>query len=209
MTAQLDEAIALAERVQAGNTRGIAAIERLKLLLETLPPQPAQVMTRPHWQRAALIHYAASFESVPNVGEPPSQNVEIQINGWLRSINAQVYVQFDQAAATSLIPLLFRWGSNNRWAAEANFRLNDRQGFQTTGHSEIFEPLERLTGDGSFPVPLDWNVLEKGDTIEVRLRSLLGDIFNAGELATVGIVGIRWAVISFGVEPLDHPSFKR
>jgi hypothetical protein len=59
-----------------------------------------------------------------------------------------------------------------------------------------------ISGDGCFDAAKDW-MLQKDQTIEVRIESTLGDL-QLGVAATALI--LRYVVVTFWAEELDQPS---
>ena len=75
------------------------------------------------------------------------------------------------------------------------------------GQAEILQDALSITGDGQFSAAIDWR-LQKDQTIEVRMRSKLLEIF-AGQVQENGVfedMQMRWVVITFWGEALRQPS---
>ena len=89
-----------------------------------------------------------------------------------------------------------------------NWRLDGRQGFISSGQSEILAPAVGLTGDGFWIAPMDWR-LQKDQAIEVRVRSRMLDFLTANlDPAFVDDADrtLRWIVVTFWAEEMNQPS---
>lgn len=215
MTSQpgnLAEIKALAQVVARGGHDAVGMGPLLAEKVRQLPPGRQLERSRPYIERASLLTLAASFENVPVDGTiPPSEVIRIPPwahDQWIRRGDAQAYIKFeDEAQAEAFAPLYERLGSNGRFWFEVNWRVDSKQGFIYGGRTEVLSSAVSITGDGTFPAPKDWP-LENNQTIEVRVRSLLGDYFTAAELEPLNLA-LRWIVVSFGAEPMQDAAKAR
>jgi hypothetical protein len=210
----LQDFLALVMRCAGSPADGVTLGPEIAEMEAMLPPPAAEILSRPHFERASLWTLGVSFENVDPDQEPPPQEILIPHDTWIRGVEAQVYPLYNAASDAELVlkTTLFTisaartLGMNLRGLFEANWRVDARQGFISSGTSEILESGAQITGDGSFSVPLDWR-LQKGQTIEVRLRSLIRNFLPAGlaDFTDADRV-LRWVVITFWGEEMKEPS---
>lgn len=208
---RIQDAIALADRMATTPADAVAMSGALVDTLRALPPSAGALLSRPRFDRATLWTLGTTFENVPVGGQQPPQIIRCQHDVWIRSVHAQAYPllePFDGSFnSLSLVVQLFRGlvftvGSNGRGLFKTNWRLDARQGFITSGQSEILAPAATITGDGRYPASKDW-MLQKDQTLEIRVESLLGD-YELGVADTALI--LRYLVVTFWAEELDQPS---
>ncbi len=206
----LQDAIALAQRMAQNPADSVVLAGQLVELLSSMPPAAGELLSRPAFERASLWTLGCSFENV-GLDEPPPQIIRCQHDVWVRGVTAQAYPELafaddDLATLTAAVQLFrqlrFSTGNNGRGLFETNWRLDAKQGFISKGMSEIVAPASMITGDGCWTAAKDW-MLQKDQTIEVRVRSLLGDLQLD---TTVENLSLRWVVVTFWVEELDQPS---
>ena len=206
----LQEAIALAQRMASNPADSVTLAGQLVDVLSGLPPAAGELLSRPFFERASLWTLGCSFENVGPTDEPPPQVIRCQHDVWIRGIVGQAYVRQGQPnqepddVIASLQFLRNMGGTNGRGLFEANFRLDGLQGFVSSGQSEILLPGTLLLGDGMWFAPMDWK-LQKDQAIEVRLRSLVGELGLSAFLAPDPIL-LRWATINFWAEELNQPA---
>lgn len=214
----LDEAIALADRIAANPAEGIKLSDMLADTIDRLPPEPAEILSRPAFERASLWTLATSFENVLPNGEAPPQTILCQHDVWVRGVVGVsiplIGLTGDPDISTLIEHLqLFRdgcatQGSNSRGLFEANWRVDARQGFISEGQSEILGPGSLVLGDGFWYAPLDWR-LQKDQTIEVRVASRMREFLPDSLGATFDDLTfriLRWVVVAFWAEELRQPS---
>jgi hypothetical protein len=204
----LEELEGLARTMAGSPAQAVSMAASMADKARELPPPRSELLSRPLWARGSLWTEGVSFEFVPNDGsESPPQIIRLQHDMWIRGVEACALFQaFDdpENLLEAQAGLNRSFGSQNRWAAEANWRVDARQGFVSSGQAEILAPLNTIAGDGSFSAALDWK-LQKDQTIEVRARSRLGDVL--GPIAKDEDNGflIRWLVVTFFGESLRMP----
>lgn len=210
----IQDAIALAQRMAQNPSDSIALSGQLVETIQALPPFAGELLSRPYFERASLWTLGCSFENVPATGAVPPQTIRMPHDVWIRAVQIQVYPQlapFDGSfaqlslAVQTLRALRFSVGDNGRGFARFNWRLDARQGFISNGQSEILAPGAIIAGDGCFPASKDWQ-LQKEQTIEIRIESLLGD-YNLGAQALTDVI-LRWAVVTFWAEETDQPQIQ-
>jgi hypothetical protein len=210
----LGDVLALVTRAAGNPADSVTMASEILELVQALPPTASAILSRPHFERASLWTLGVSFENVDPDTEPPPQEILIPHDTWIRSVQAQVYPLYNAASDDELLGKteLFNisaartLGMNLRGLFEANWRVDARQGFISSGTSEILESGIQITGDGAFTCPLDWR-LQKGQTIEVRLRSRIRDFLPAGlEGFTDADRVLRWVVLTFWGEELKQPA---
>jgi hypothetical protein len=179
----IQDAIALAQRMATTPADAVAMSSQLVETLQSLPPSPGELLSRPRFDRATLWTLGTTFENVPTTGQVAPQIIRCQHDVWIRSVQVQAYPllsPFDaNFASLSLIVQLFRAlrfsiGSNGRGLLRTNWRLDARQGFVSGGPNEVLASAALISGDGCYPAAKDW-MLQKDQTIEVRVESTLGD----------------------------------
>lgn len=216
----LDEAIALADRIAANPAEGIKLADMLADTVDRLPPEAADILSRPFFERASLWTLATSFEGVLADGEAPPQTILCQHDVWIRGVVAVSIPLIGLVSDPSIADLieqlqLFRdgcatQGANNRGLFETNWRVDARQGFISQGQSEILGPAALVAGDGFWAAPLDWR-LQKDQTIEVRVTSRMREFFpqTLGSTFPDNTFRIlRWVVVAFWAEELRQPSVR-
>jgi len=207
----LEEIEGLARTMAGSPAQAVSMAASMADKARELPPPQSELLSRPLWARGSLWTTGVSFEFVPNDGsESPPQIIRAQHDLWVRGVEACAIFQAFGNPATMLElqgGMRANFGDSNRWAAEANWRVDARQGFVSSGQAEILAPLNSIAGDGAFSAALDWK-LQKDQTIEVRARSRLGDVL--GPLATDLDDGfkIRWLAITFYGEVLRMPGVR-
>ncbi len=213
MGPSIQDVIALADRMATTPADAVAMSSTLVDALRTLPPPSGSLLSRPRFDRATLWTLGTTFENVETSGQQPPQIIRCQHDVWIRSVQAQAYPllnPFDGSfASLSLIVQLLRGltfsvGTNGRGLFKCNWRLDARQGFITTGQSEVLAPAATITGDGRWPAPKDW-MLQKDQTLEIRVESMLAD-YELG-VADSALI-LRWLVVTFWAEELDQPGIQ-
>ncbi len=215
----LNEAIALADRMAANPADAVSMADTLVSVIERLPPPSSALLSRPLFQRASLWSLGVSFENVLPNGEAPPEVILCQHDVWIRGVSICVIPQVTLPQSANLADLtarlrLFReacitQGTNNRGLVEANWRVDARQGFISEGQAEILAPGTLIAGDGFWSAPLDWR-LQKDQTIEVRIRSRMNQLFplSLGANFTDAQRVLRWVTVVFWAEELRQPSVR-
>lgn len=197
--ATLEEIQAIAERMQGGHVDALALSEELLDRTLTLPPSRSELLSRPYFERASKWTLVASFIDPPETAEAVPQNIELKRDMVIRGVECQIMLAQTEfptdAPAPVMGPLAAAYGCNNRYLGEMNFRVDSVQGFQSEGRAEVLERAVRITGDGTFSAPLDWE-LQMEQTIDVRFRSLLLEFFGAANIDTLGL-SIPWVIVTF------------
>ena len=150
---------------------------QLRDLVRNLPPDRGELLSRPAFERAALVSLCANFFDVPDGLETDPQQIRVPYDCWVRAVQciALPAVNATTVGAVGLFPTAFersqlsRYGTNFRGLVEVNWKLNGKQGFVSTGLAEILAPAPLVTGDGEHSAPLDWR-LQQEETIAVRCR---------------------------------------
>jgi hypothetical protein len=212
----IDDAIALSTRMAQSPADSVSLAPQLVQVLQSLPPPAGQLLSRPAFERATLFTLGCSFENVPiSAGSIGPQVIRCQHDVWIRGVQVQAYPSFFPITGQSLanvqqIANLFRQlrfsiGTNGRGLVQVNWRLDARQGFISRGSTgEILAPASLISGDGCFDAPKDW-ILQKDQTIEVRLQSLLDELgINTADANLI----LRWVTVCFWAEELDQPSIQ-
>lgn len=179
----LDDVKLCASRMAANAADAVTLVSTFSDLISRLQPAESILRSRPHFERGALWSYPALFEFVNPFQEPPMVVLKAQTDLWVRGVNATVIVGQIPPEGMEIAPILFyvlskTYGSNSRYLVECKWRLDSAQGFISRGTSETYAPAPLITGDGEFNAPLDW-VIEKDQTIEVNVRSLVAPIFGS------------------------------
>jgi hypothetical protein len=210
----LDDAIALAERMAQNPADAVTLAGQLAELVQSLPPGRSELLSRPAFERASLWSLATSFENIALGAEVGPQIIRCQRDVWIRGVQIQAYVQpladlvADYLAKLRVLERTCRTtGDNWRGAIEANWRLDAKQGFISTGQAEILGRGTLVAGDGFWNAPLDWR-LQKDQVIEVRVRNVLDRLIPVGasDVLVAADYTIRWCVVSFWAEELNQPS---
>lgn len=212
---ELEDLRAVLQKMSGSAADAVALAKTVPDMLRRLPPPAAQLMSRPHFERATLWSYVADFEDVRPDGETTPQVIRIQKDCWIRGVQVQVYAGFP-IEDPDLVNLVGLWatlqglsdayGNNNRALVELNWRIDSAQGFISTGTSETLERAALIAGDGQFSAALDWR-LQTEQTIEVRCRSLIRDFFPVALLSDAEAT-LRWVVVTFWGEQLEQPSVR-
>ncbi len=215
-----NEAIALADRMAANPVEATTHAQMLVDVLERLPPDASELLSRYYFERCSLWTLGVSFENVQPDGEAPAQNILCQHDVWIRGVVMTVVPLIDAGdSVTSIDDLIeqrlgllraacLSQGTNNRFAAEVNWRVDARQGFIAEGQSEILGPGPLVAGDGFWYAPLDWR-LQKDQTIEVRLASRMNEFVPPGteDFGEDDRI-LRWVTVNFWAEELKQPSVR-
>lgn len=216
-----DEAIALADRMASNPVEATTHAQALVDILERLPPDSAELLSRYVFERSSLWTLGVSFENVDPDGEAPTQNILCQHDVWIRGVVMTVIpkLRADQGSgiATFIASRLqvlraacLSQGTNGRFLAEVNWRVDSRQGFIQEGQSEILGPGTLVAGDGFWYAPLDWR-LQKDQTISVRLASRMRNFFpDTLDPAVYDDTDriLRWVTVNFWAEELNQPSVR-
>jgi len=213
----------LAERMSTSAVDAVQMAGQLSAMVNALGPDRGATLSRYRFDRASLWSLGVSFENVLPDEEAPSKVIRFNRDVWIRGVQAQGYQQFSfaeiQPTIDDLIEQeeLWRCIGSSRNTFENAWRIDDRQGFISQGQSEILAPAATITGDGFFPVPLDWR-LEREQSIEVRLRSRMLSIFPSTGASPVTFNNdvplpaaarvLRWVVVTFWAEEIDNPSIR-
>ena len=213
----LQDAIALAQRMAANPADSVVLAGQLADVIAGLPPSSGELLSRPVFDRASLWSLAAIFQNVEADGEPPPQVIRCQHDVWIRGVQIQAYPKWIgdsedvNLALQKILGNRLAFGNettNGRYFVEANWRLDARQGFISSGQAEILAPGDLVAGDGVWQAPMDWK-LQKDQTIEVRIRSRMNEIFpplldpetfNASDRILALVAVVFWA------EELNQPS---
>lgn len=209
----VDDAIALATRMAQNPADSVSFAQQLVEMLQSLPPPAGMLLSRPKFDRASLFSLGCSFENVPiSTGSIGPQVIRCQHDVWIRGVQIQAYPAFApitgqsfgtvQTIAALFRALRFSTGSNGRGMLRANWRLDAKQGFIARGVTETLAPGSLISGDGCWNAAKDW-ILQKDQTIEVRLQSMLDDI---GIGTADANLLLRWVTVVFWAEELKQPS---
>lgn len=204
------EARALAERMAASPADAVSFAGKLAELVQNLPPQKSELLSRYIFDRPGLWTLVASFENVETGPEAPPQIIRIQHDVWIRGVVGVAIPQLPIPSPDDFGLMLSqqcRFTTNNRDKFECNWRIDARQGFVGTGAGEILAPATLVTGDGFYVAPLDWR-LQKDQYIEVRLRSRFPEFIPAGLVQDPDALVLRWALVCFWAEELNQPSVR-
>lgn len=213
MPPSIQDVIALAQRMAQNPSDSVTMAPQLVDALQALPAFAGELLSRPHFERASLWTLGCSFENVPASGSVTPQVIRMPHDVWIRAVQVQVFPvlsPFDtnfaalSLAVSTMRALRFSTGDNGRGLARVNWRLDGRQGFVSSGQSEILAPAAIVSGDGCFPADKDWQ-LQKEQTIEVRLENLFADLQMG---ASADAMLLRWAVVTFWAEELDQPQIQ-
>jgi len=214
----IEQALSLARRMRADPSAAVALAPQLADLIDRLPPPAGELLSRPLFERATLYTEVVSFENVPPGAQPPPQSIRCQRDLWFRGVTAQAYPSLTAASAEALfaknlILKQFSKTTNGRNFFEVNWKLEGTQGFISRGaEAEILAPAVTVTSDGFFHAPLDWQ-LQANDTIQVRIRNAMRDLFPAtisSEIFSDAELTLRWVVVTFWAEePRTQPSVRR
>ncbi|MGH7605580.1 MAG: hypothetical protein ACRENK_16495 [Gemmatimonadaceae bacterium] len=209
----VDDVIALAQRMASNPADSVALSSQLVDMLAQMPPPASELLSRPKFDRASLWTLGCSFENVPSTGLVPPQIIRCQHDVWVRAVQIQVIpavlpllpadpdIADLQATLNILRSMVFSLGTNHRGLGAVNWRLDARQGFISSGQTEILAPAALVSGDGRYPAAKDWK-LQKDQTIEVSIQNRLGSVgfeTNADPI-------LRWVTVCFWVEELEQPS---
>jgi len=183
-------------------------------LIQALPPEQSEILSRPAFERGALWTMGVSFENVGPDDSPPPQNVLMPHDMWIRGVNAQAYWRFPVSDANGALSFAAILGAsksnqpNNRGLFEVSWRIDAKQGFISSGQAEINASAQLVTGDGAFSAPMDWR-LEKNQIVEVRLQSRMREFLPTGLVDVTDADRIlRWVVVTFWGEELRQPSIQ-
>lgn len=210
----LQDALSLAERMSADPALAVNLAGSLRDTIRRLPPPSEILQSRPEFQRCAKWTYGTTFFDIDPGDEAPAQEIRLPHRAWIRGVVAQAYFQVVQAQynadALEQRLQLFRAicatsGTNGRGLFEVNWRLNGKQGFTSRGaRGEILSPGALAAGDGFYYAPLDWQ-LEREDTIEIRIRSRMNELFPPAFFGAVaGNDVLRWVAVCFWAEELPE-----
>lgn len=177
-----------ASRMASNAADALNLVPAFAELVEGLQPADSLLRSRPEFERGALWSYPALFEFVEANSEQPLQVLTAQTDLWIRGVNCTVITGFQQGSGGAAEGLIFSvlsllYGRNSRFIIEAKWRLDEAQGFISRGTSETFAPAVLITGDGEYNAPLDW-VIEKDETIEVSIRSLVPQLLGTAQPET-------------------------
>lgn len=185
---------------------------QLRNMVQSLPPPHNELISRYRFARAGLWSYAANFFEVGENLEPPVEVIEMPHDSWIRSVQAFALPRLDpdyvaetdlDAAARQRKLLGQATGTNFRGLVELNWRINARQGFISSGTGEVQSPATMIAGDGLRSADVDWR-LQKQDTIEVRARSRVGQIFAPSVEPAIDRT-LAWVCVIFWAEELPQP----
>lgn len=202
LPATLDEVIALTDRMAANPADAVQLAPTLSERIASLPPANSELMTSPRFHLNSKWSYAAIFQNVPVNGVSVPFPIRLPHDTWIRGVVSQVYPGIVLGEDPSVRLLLNReiarsYGANGRWAVTANWRVDARQGFISSGASqEIFSELALLTGDGFWTAPLDWR-MQKDQTIEVTIRNQITGVIPQSPDFADGDYEIPLCVVTF------------
>jgi hypothetical protein len=210
------DVITVARRMAGNPADSVTLASQLAEMIRALPPDSAEVLSRQVFDRASLWTLGVSFENVdPSGGEVPPQEIRIPHDMWIRGVVGQAYLKlgstdsdsgdiFEKVEALALVRNTI--GTNGRGFFESNWRLDGKQGFISSGQSEILAPASVIMGDGFFVADMDWQ-LQKNQVIEVRLRSRVNALFppNMETSFSAEEKILRWVTVNFWCEELDQP----
>ncbi len=183
----------------------------LRELVRGLPPDQAELLSRPAFERAGLVSLCANFFDVPEGAETTPQTIRIPYDCWIRGVEALAITQINEETVRAVGNLLLptqersawiRYGTNMRGIFEVNWKLNGKQGFISTGLAEILAPATLVTGDGHWSVPLDWQ-LQQEDEIAVRVRNRIDRFMPATCVNQPVETTIPWVAVVFWAEDVS------
>jgi hypothetical protein len=208
----VQDVITVARRMAQNPADSVTLASQLADMIRALPPDAAEVLSRQKFERASLWTLGVSFENVLPNGEVPPQEIRIPHDMWIRGVCAQAYwrLKGDDDTGSKIELQAFAnvgvFRPNGLGLFETNWRLDGKQGFISSGQSEILAPAALIAADGFFTAPMDWR-LQKNQTIEVRLRSRMNTIFPptmASPFSDEDRI-LRWVTVNFWTEELDQP----
>lgn len=213
---RLQDVYSLVQRMIQSPADQVRLASQLRSMVQSLPPEQSELISRYKFDRAGLWSYCANFFDVTDGEEPPVQVIRIPHDSWIRSVHAYALTALDEdfktaqgfrQAARARDIVNEGTGSNFRGLFEVNWRINTRQGFISSGTGEIRAPATLVAGDGQYPADLDWR-LQQEDTIEVRVRNRIGQLYQSTTVpppdAPISRT-IPWIVVDFWAEELPQP----
>ena len=210
------DVVTVARRMAQNPADSVTLASQLGEMIRALPPDSAEILSRYAFQRASLWTLGVSFENVdPNGGEVPPQEIRIPHDMWIRGVVGQAYLKLGAADSSASYLTgkaeILRFsaqtlGPNGLGLFESNWRLDGKQGFISSGQSEILAPGTTIMGDGFFVADMDWQ-LQKNQVIEVRLRSRVNALYppNMAQPFSPEERILRWVTVNFWCEELDQP----
>lgn len=200
------------QRMRQSPGDSVRMVSQLRNMITELPPPHAELVSRYQFARGALWTYPVNFFDVPEDGYPPVQIVELPHDAWIRGVQALCLPRLDATFVTNndlLVAAEQRrllseaLGTNWRGLFDLTYRISTRQGFISTGTGDIEPPAALVSGDGQYSAELDWR-LQKKDTIQVRIRNRIGEVF--GDAVTPAIDRtLPWVACCFWGEELPQP----
>lgn len=211
----LQEIFSLVQQMIANPADQVTQAARLREMVRALPPEAGELLSRAVFSRCGLWTLVAHFFSVPEGDETPPEVIRMPRDGWIRGVSAAAIVPLSNdgidaqgivQAATQRRAVAETTGSNFRGLFELNWRINSKQGFISSGTSEILGTASLITGNGFWKAPMDWR-LQLDDTIEVRARLRLQRLFPT-DCAEPSIPReFPWIAVGFEMEELPQPKF--
>jgi hypothetical protein len=206
----LQDVRSLTQKMLASPSDQVRLAAALRDLVQQLPPERSQLLSRVQFDRAGLWSLVANFFDVPDEDEPPPQIIRIPHDVWIRGVQvfALPALDADRWEADGLLLIaqqraeLIRYGTNWRGLVEVNWRLNNSQGFISSGMGELLAPAAQVSGDGQHSAALDWR-LQRDDTISVRVRNRIRRIFPT-DCATALERTLPWICVAFWAEEVER-----
>lgn len=181
-------------------------------LVRNLPPERGELLSRYQFDRPGLCSYVANWFNVEQDRDPGPEIVRIPHDAWIRGVTAFALVALDETqtetagflpAAQQRKAAIETSGVGARGLFDVSWRINSKQGFISSGASELEAPATLVTGDGQWAAALDWR-LQQEDTIKVRVRNRIRRMFPALCVTTIDRT-IPWICVTFWAEPLPQP----
>jgi hypothetical protein len=185
---------------------------QLRSMVQSLPPPHNELISRYQFARAGLWSYVANFFEIEQGREQPVQVIRIPHDSWIRSVQAIAlprldpdYVTANDLAVAARQRKLLNAATGSAWRGliELNWRINARQGFISSGTGEVQSPAALVAGDGQYGADLDWR-LQQEDTIEVRCRSRVGQVYAENVEPAIDRT-LAWVCVVFWAEELPQP----
>lgn len=213
----LQTVMGLLERIESSPADAIGLLPEAIDEIRRLPPAKGATLTRPVFDPGTLFTLGLAFQDVDLVAEAPPEVIRVQHDSWIRGVVSVAFQRLRNPEGEpiplatlnltlqGLQALCASEGTANRYTFETNWRVDARQGFISTGAAgEILAPATLVTGDGFYVAPLDWR-LQNDQTIEVRIRSILGELVGGVDNLN-GAIDVPLIVVAYWTEEMKQRS---